>query len=56
MKNDGIQKNVVTGLAQMLVQEYNNKCRRQEDKLPVDRLFMTDKREHMMEKMDDLEV
>lgn len=39
MKNNGTQKNVVTGLAQMLVQEYNNKCRRQEDKLPLDRLF-----------------
>ena len=39
MKNNGTQKNVVTGLAQMLVQEYNNKCRRQEDRLPLDRLF-----------------
>ena len=55
MKNNGTQKNVVTGLAQMLVQEYNNKCRRQEDKLPLDRLFATEKREHMMEKIEDLE-
>lgn len=39
MKNNGTQKSVVTGLAQMLVQEYNNKCRRQEDRLPLDRLF-----------------
>ena len=43
MKNNGTQKNVVTGLAQMLVQEYNNKCRRAEDKLPLDRLFDTHK-------------
>lgn len=55
MKNNGTQKNVVTGLAQMLVQEYNNKCRRQEDKLPLDRLFATEKREYMMEKIEDLE-
>ena len=55
MKNNGTQKNVVTGLAQMLVQEYNNKCRRQEDKLPLDRLFATEKREHIMEKIEDLE-
>lgn len=41
MKNNGTQKNVVTGLAQMLVQEYNNKCRRPEDRLPIDRLFDT---------------
>lgn len=41
MKNNGTQKNVVTGLAQMLVQEYNNKCRRPEDRLPMDRLFDT---------------
>lgn len=39
MKNNGTQKNVVTGLAQMLVQEYNNRCRKVEDKLPLDRLF-----------------
>lgn len=39
MKNNGTQKNVVTGLAQMLVQEYNNKCRRKEERLPMDRLF-----------------
>lgn len=41
MKNNGTQKNVVTGLAQVLVQEYNNKCRRPEDRLPIDRLFDT---------------
>ena len=55
MKDNGTQKNFVTCLAQMLVQEYNNKCRRQEDKLPLDRLFATEKREHMMEKIEDLE-
>ena len=43
MKNNGTQKNVVTGLAQMLVQEYNNKSRRAEDKLPLDRLYDTHK-------------
>lgn len=41
MKNNGTQKNVVTGLAQMLVQEYNNKCKKPEDRLPLDRLFDT---------------
>lgn len=39
MKNNGTQKNVVSGLAQMLVQEYNNKCRKPEERLPLDRLF-----------------
>lgn len=55
MKNNGTQKNVVTGLAQMLVQEYNNKCRKPEDRLPIDRLFATEKREHKMEKIEDLQ-
>lgn len=41
MKNDGTQKNVVSGLAQMLVQYYNNKCRKTEEKLPLDRLSDT---------------
>lgn len=55
MKNSGTQKNVVTGLAQMLVQEYNNKCRKEDEKLPIDRLFTTEKREHMTQKIEDLE-
>lgn len=41
MKNNGTQKNVVTGLAQMLVQEYNSKCTKAKHKLPLDRLFDT---------------
>lgn len=39
LKNSGMQKNIVTGLAQVLTQEYNNKCRKKEEKLPLDRLF-----------------
>ena len=38
MKNDGTQKNVVSALAQMLVQYYNAKCRKSDDILPLDRL------------------
>lgn len=39
LKNNGIQKNVVTGLAIMLAQEYNNKCKGNEKKLPVGVLY-----------------
>ena len=55
MKNNGTQKNVVTGLAQMLVQEYNNKCRRPEDRLPMDRLFDTYKEPSTDDESEEIE-
>ncbi|HSQ87990.1 DUF6551 family protein [Romboutsia sp.] len=40
MKNNGTSKNIVSTLAFLLVQEYNNKCRRDDEKLPIDRLSL----------------
>lgn len=38
LKNNGTNKNVVSYLAFLLVQEYNNKCRKDADKLPIERI------------------
>lgn len=42
LKNNGIQKNVVTGLAEMLVRQYNNKCKGTEKRLPIGKLYPSD--------------
>lgn len=40
MKNSGTQKNVVSYLAFLIVQEYNKKTKRKEEKLPIDKILM----------------
>lgn len=38
MKNTGIQKNVVTYLAILIAKEYNKKCKKKDEKLPLKKL------------------